>query len=190
MRHALLLMTLPLLAPPLLILGACKKEGAPGDGASLAEAAKQAEAMPKPLPGLYRSSAELVSLDMPGMPAGAAAQMKQMMASRATPHDFCLTGDEAAKGYEERVKKLAGRPDCHFDHYSAVAGKLDARLTCTGKGPEGADVRSVMTMQGTMAPDGSDVTVGMEQSSAQMPGGGMKMTMRVKSTRVGDCPKG
>src|SRR4029079_9990003 len=97
------------------------------------DAAQQAAAMPKPLPGLYRSTAELVSLDAPGLPAGAAAQMTRMMASRPAPAEFCLTGEEAAKGYEERVKKLAGRPDCHFDHYSADGGKLDAQLTCTAK---------------------------------------------------------
>jgi len=181
MRQALLLITLPLFA-----LAACKKEGGADQPGSPAEVARQAEAMPRPLPGLYRSSAELVSLDAPGLPAGAASQMKQMMAAKAAPHDFCLTADDAAKGYEERVKKLAGRPDCHFDHYSAVAGKVDAQLTCTGKD----GIRSVMTMAGTMSPEGSDITIGMDQSGAQMPGGGMKMTMHVKSARVGDCPKG
>lgn len=181
MRQTMLLLTVAALA-----LAGCKQEAAPGGAQGGAESAAQPAAMPKPLPGLYRSSAELVSLDAPGLPAGAAAQMKQMMASKAAPRDFCLTGEEAAKGYEERVKKLAGRPDCHFDHYSAAGGKLDAQLTCTGKD----GMRSVLTMQGTMAPDGSEVTLGMDQSSAQMPGGGMKMTMRVKSTRVGDCPAG
>lgn len=181
MRQALLLLTLPLVA-----LSACKKEGAADQPKSPADVAQQAEAMPRPLPGLYRSSAELVSLEAPGMPAGMAGQMKQMMASKATPHDFCLTPEQADKGYEERVKKLAGRPDCHFDHYSAVGGKLDAQLTCTGE----QGMRSVMTMAGTMSPEGSDVTIGMDQSGPEMPGGGMKMTMHVKSERVGDCPKG
>lgn len=172
------------LAGAALAVGGCKKEAA-DQSKSVAEVAQEAQAMPKPLPGLYRSSAELVSLEAPGLPAGAAAQMKQMMANKAAPRDFCLTGEEAARGYEERVKKLAGRPDCHFDHYSAVAGKLDAQLTC-----EGANgIRSVMKMQGTMGPDGSDMTLAMDQSGQQMPGGGMKMTMHVKSQRVGDCPK-
>lgn len=181
MRHALLLLTLPLLA-----LSACKKEGAADQSKAPADLAQQAEAMPRPLPGLYRSSAELVSLEAPGLPAGAAAQMKQMMATKVAPHDFCLTPEDAAKGYEERVKKLAGRPDCHFDHYSASGGKLDAQLTCTGQ----QGMRSVMTMAGTMSPQGSDITIGMDQSGAEMPGGAMKMTMHVKSERVGDCPKG
>jgi len=184
--------TLVLAGAALVALAGCKQQASDQAG-SPDEAARQAAAMPKPLPGLYRSSAELISLEAPGLPPGAADQMKQMMASRAVPHDFCLTGEEAARGYEERVKKLAGRPDCHFDHYSAVGGKLDARLTCTkeggaGEGGAGA-IRSVMTMQGTMAPDGSDMTLALEQSGTQMPGGAMKMTMRVKSQRVGDCPK-
>ena len=178
MRSTILLLT------AMLALAGCKKEAAP-DQSGVGSIAAPA-AMPKPLPGLYRSTAELVSIEAPGLPAGAEAQMKQMMASKAAPHDFCLTGEEAAKGYEERVKKLAGRPDCHFDHYSAVAGKLDAQLTCTAQG----GLRSVLLMQGSMAPDGSDVTLTMDQSGAQMPGGSMKMTMRVKSARIGDCPKG
>jgi hypothetical protein len=178
--------TMLLIGAAVLALGGCKKDAVPDGAKSLEQAAQQAAALPKPLPGLYRSTAELISLDAPGLPPGAAAQMKTMMASKAAPHDFCLTGEEAAKGYEERVKKLAGRPDCHFDHYSADSGKLDSQLTCTGQN----GLRSVMTMQGTMAPDGSDITLGMDQSSPRMPGGGMKMTMRLKSQRVGDCPAG
>ena len=180
MRSKVLLLSVAVLA-----LAGCKKEATTGPK-SLDEVAQEAAAMPKPLPGLYRSTAELVSLDAPGLPAGAAAQMKQMMASKAAPHDFCLTGEEAAKGYEERVKKLAGRPDCHFDHYSATGGKLDAQLTCTGQN----GMRSALAMQGTMGPEGSDVTLTMDQSGEQMPGGGMKMVMHVKSARVGDCPAG
>lgn len=186
MRRAMLGMTV---ATAVLALAGCKKQAASDQPTTIEQAARESAAMPRPVPGLYRSSVELISLDVPGMPPEAAARMKQMMASRAAPHEFCLTGEEAAKGYEERVKKLAGRPDCHFDHYSADGGRLDAQLTCTGKGrPEGA-MRSVLTMQGTMGPEGSDLTLGMDQSGAQMPGDGMKMTMRVKSQRAGECPK-
>ncbi|MBC2665659.1 DUF3617 domain-containing protein [Novosphingobium flavum] len=169
-----------------LALAGCKKEQAPEGPKSIAEAAKEAAgSLPKPVPGLYRSTAEILSMEMPGMPAGMGEQMKAMMGKRSTPHDFCLTGEEAAKGYEERVKKLAGRPDCKFDHYSADGGKLDARMTCTAEG----GITSVTTMQGMMTPEGSDMTLGMEQSGGKMPGGAMTMKMHVKTERVGDCPK-
>lgn len=168
-----------------LALAGCKQNAAPEGQKAAADPAGQAAAMPRPIPGLYRSQVELLSVEAPGLPPQMAGQMKAMMSKRSAPSEFCLTGEEAAKGYEERVKKLAGRPECTFDRYEAHGGKLDAKMTCTGQG----GVTSVMTMLGTMSPDGSDVTIGMEQSGGKMPGGGMTMKMRVKSQRVGECPK-
>jgi len=164
-------------------LAACKKEPAPETPKSVEEVVKESAGLPKPLPGLYRSQVELVSVEMPGMPPHMADQMKRAMASRQGGQEFCLTGEEAEKGYEERVKKLAGRPNCAFDRYSATGGALDAQMTCLAE----RGVKSVLTMKGTMTPAGSDMTLGMTQTGSEMPGGSMKMTMRVKSQRVGDC---
>lgn len=176
---------LMLAAVAVLALSACRERGGTGsDGPrSMEDVARESAGMPRPEPGLYRSQVELLSVEAPGMPPQMADQMKQAMAGKAAGNSFCLTAEEAGKGYEERVKKLASRPDCAFDRYSAEGGKLDAQLTCKGEG----GMRAVMTMQGTMTPAGSDVTLGMDQSGGQMPGGGMKMKMRVKSERVGDC---
>ncbi len=126
----------------------------------------------------------VVSFEAPGLPPQMANEMKQAIAKgQEAENSFCLTGEEASRGYEERVKKLAGRPDCTMDRYSATGGTLDAAFTC--KGDNG--MKSVMTMKGLMTPTGSDVTMSMEQSGSQMPGGSMKMTMNVKSERIGDC---
>lgn len=183
MRQYLIVPVMTSLAVAALALAGCKKEAGPeGEGKSLAEAAQEASSLPKPQPGLYRSTVTLVSVEAPGMPPEAVAQMKSMFAQKQSGTEYCLTPDDAAKGYEERVKQMSGKPDCAFDHYSADGGKLDAKLTC--KTPEG---KSVMAMQGTMTPTGSDVTMSMDQSGGGMPGGGMKMTMNVKSARVGDC---
>jgi hypothetical protein len=113
-----------------------------------------------------------------------AERMKASMARKSSGTEFCLTAAEAEKGYEERVRKLSGRPECTFDRYAATAGQIDAQLTCKGEG----GMKSTLSMKGAMTPTGSDVTMAMNQSGDQMPGGGMKMTMRVKSERVGDCP--
>lgn len=176
-------------APYLVVLAllaatGCKKETAPSGPKSMAEAAAESAALPRPLPGLYRSAIELVSMEAPGLPPQMVEQMKRSVAARSSGQEFCLTAEEAAKGYEERVKKLAGRPECSFDHYNAAAGTLDAQLTC--KGEQG--MKSVMTMKGTMTPQGSDVTMAMDQTGSKLPGGGMKMTMHVKSERIGECP--
>ncbi len=176
-------------APHLMVLAllaatGCKDQTAPSGPKSMAEAGAESAGLPRPLPGLYRSTVELVSMEAPGLPPQMAEQMKRSVAARSSGAEFCLTPAEADKGYEERVKKLAGRPECSFDRYNAAAGTLDAQLTCTGE----QGMKSVMTMKGTMTPQGSDVTMAMDQSGSQLPGGGMKMTMHVKSERVGECP--
>jgi len=168
-----------------LALAGCKKEATPEASKSPAGAAKESVALPGPVAGLYRSQVELLSVEAPGMPPQMAGQMKAMMSRRSAPTEFCLTGAEAEKGYEERVRKMAGRPNCAFDRYKVDGGTLDAQMTCTAEG----GVKSVMTMQGTMSPEGSDMMLGMAQSGGHMPGGGMTMKMKVKSQRVGDCPK-
>jgi hypothetical protein len=170
-----------------LALAGCKQDAAPGAGASAtpaAEAAAPGAGLPKPTPGLYTSTMKLVRLEAPGLPPQALSSMKQAIAKgQEGQNSFCLTGEEASRGYEERVKKLAGRPDCTMDRYSAAGGTLDAAFSC--KGDNG--MKSVMTMKGMMTPTSSDVTMSMEQSGAQMPGGSMKMTMNIKSERVGEC---
>ena len=164
-------------------LAACKKEEAPEGPKSADQVAQASAGPPRPLPGLYRSEVQMISMEAPGMPPQMAEQMKRSLAARRSTNEFCLTPAQAEKGYEERVKKLAGRPDCAFDRYSAAGGKLDAQLTCKADG----GMTSVMTMQGMMSPSGSDVTLGMTQSGGQMPGGSMTMQMHVKSERIGDC---
>lgn len=178
-------MRLPMVAAiAVLGLAGCGDSNEPAQPKSIAEVARESSGLPKPLPGLYRSTVELVAMDAPGLPPPMAERMKETMARKASGTEFCLTGAEAEKGYEERVKKLSGRPDCAFDRYAATAGQLDAQLTCKGEG----GMKSVLSMKGAMTPTGSDVTMTMDQTGEQMPGGGMRMTMRVKSERVGECP--
>lgn len=174
------------LAASFMLVG-CKQDEAPAGPKSMADVAKEAAGLPRPLPGLYRSTVNLLSIEAPGLAPPMVERMKGMMAKRAQGTQYCLTAQEAGKGYEESVKKLAGRPNCAFDRYSASGGQLDAQLTC--KADKG--MTSVLTLKGVMSPNGSDVTMTMDQSGAQMagqPGGGMKMKMQVKSERVGDCP--
>lgn len=168
----------------LAMLGGCKKDEVSVKDKSVEEVAKTVPASAKPLPGLYDTKMELVDVSMPGMGPQMQEQMKQAMTRTMRSNQFCLTAEEAAKGYEERVKQLAAKPDCKFDHYDLADGKLDAKLVCTtDKG-----MTSAMSMQGMVSPEGSDLTMKSESSGAQMPGGGMNMTMHVVSKRVGDCP--
>jgi len=167
------------------MLSGCKQDAVSVKDKSVEEVAKAVPAAARPLPGLYDNRIELVDVAMPGMAPQMQAQMKQAMSRSMKSSQYCLTEDQAKKGYEERIKQLASRPECKFDHYDLAGGKLDAKLVCTGdKG-----MKSTMTMLGTVSPEGSDMTMKTEQSGTPMPGGaGMVMTIHVLSKRVGDCP--
>lgn len=168
----------------LAMLGGCKKDEVSVKDKSVEEVASAVPQAAKPLPGLYDTQMELVDVAMPGMSPQMQEQMKQAMTRTMRSNQYCLTAEEAGKGYEERIKQLASKPNCKFDHYTLADGKLDSKLVCTTE----KGTTSAMTMQGTVSPEGSDLTMKSEQSGAQMPGGGMNMTMHVVSKRVGDCP--
>ena len=155
---------------------------APGKGA--VEAARPGGGdLPHPEPGLYRSSVRLLALTAPGLPPEVVARMKEGMAQRSGGGTACVTPADAARGYEDRIRKLAGRPDCRLVRYSTAGGRLDAALSCAGR--EGAE--AVLTMKGTMTPRSSTVEMSVRQSGPQVPGG-LTMTMQVRSERIGDCP--
>lgn len=171
----------------LALLGACKKDTVSLKDKSVEEVAKAVPDSVKPLPGLYETRLELIDVAMPGMAPQMQEGMKAAMARAMKSRQHCVTEEQAGKGYEERVKELASRPECKFDHYDLAGSALDAKLVC--KGEKG--MSSTMAMKGTVAPDGSDITMKTEQSGTQLPGGGgMTMTVHVKSTRIGDCPAG
>ena len=69
-------------------LAGCKKEPAPEGPKSVAEVARESVGLPKPLPGLYRSEVELVSMEAPGMPPQMADQMKRAMSAKQSSHEF------------------------------------------------------------------------------------------------------
>lgn len=177
--------TIALIVVPLALAGCSQHkpaEPAASGGASGA-AAIGGGGLPHPQPGLYRSTVKLVAMDAPGLPPGVADQMKAAMARRSEGQTYCLKPEEAERGYESRIRQLAGRPGCAVDHFSAAGGKLDAGLTCTGT----QGVKAVIGMQGAMSPTLSDVTMSVRQSGGPVPGGSMTMTMQVRSERVGDC---
>jgi hypothetical protein len=141
--------------------------------------------MAKPRPGLYRSTSKVVSFEVPGMPPAQAERMKQMFSTTQRGNEFCLTPEEAEKGFEEMTKKLA-EGNCSYDRFNADGGKLDAKLTCE----TGQKMKATIEMKGTMGAEGSQMTMSVVQSPPGAPGGAsVKMVAEVASQRVGDCPR-
>lgn len=136
----------------------------------------------RPKPGQYTSTAELVELDVPGIPAAQAKQMKDMMvASLSRTTSRCLTPDEAEKGFEELAK--AQQEGCTVDSFKVDGGKFVGKMSC-----DNDDARGTMTMSGTGTETGSEMDMAMDMTSSNLPGGRMAMKMHVTSKRTGDCP--
>jgi hypothetical protein len=148
--------------------------------AEVAEQARAASAATRFQPGQWRSTAEVVDIQMPGMPAGMAEQLRQQMMSRSSVTS-CMTEEQSANPSESLFGGQRGQ--CRFDRFSMKAGRIDAVMTCAGDGREVEAAR--ITLTGTF-----DATHFETESTIESTGGErgrMSMRSRVKGERVGAC---
>lgn len=148
------------------------------------QVASEASALAKPQPGKYSSTVKILSMDIPGLPAAQAEQMKKMMSSAGShTAEYCLTKEEADKGFEEMAKKSSAR-DCTYEKFEATSNTVDAKMTC--KSPQGG--ATTMTMNGTITSTSMKMMMEGEQKMPGVPGEGVvKTKIEVTSNRVGDC---
>lgn len=164
------------------LLVACSgsdEDGGTGEPISTEELADRARDMVRPDPGLYRSTVELLEVDMPGAPAGVEDSMKRAMGGSESTTEYCLTPEDAERGFEEMAKN-SQQADCSFERFDADGGTIDAVMNCKSGGNA-----MRMTLQGTGGRTSSEMTMAMEMEA---PGMG-KAVMRMKAThqRIGDC---
>ncbi|WP_067677390.1 DUF3617 domain-containing protein [Tsuneonella dongtanensis] len=168
-----------------LALTACGSE--PSEPRTVDEVIAEAGELDSPRPGQYETKVELIEFSIPGLPPQQADQMKSMMGKmQAENNAYCLTEAEAKKGFEDQVRKMTqgeGQMDCQFGRFDVDGGKLDAQLTC--KGPQG--MTAEMTLDGTTGAESSSMHMTMVQKAAMIPGGEMRMEMKMDSKRVGEC---
>src|SRR4029078_5662766 len=130
--------------------------------------------------GKWETKVSVLDVDIPGMPAQMAAQMKRTMGTMQE-HSFtsCLTEEDVRRPKEDF---FAGRnKDCRYDHFTMSGGKIDAALRCDGK-PSGA---MTMTINGSYSRDSYEATMAMNVSGGRE--GGMKIRSHSQSHRVGQC---
>lgn len=163
-----------------LVLAACGGSDT-GDDVALDDVAAAADAMPRPEPGQYRSTVELIDFDIPGMGDAMKQQMRAAAASgMAEGNDFCLTEEEAAEGPERMVQNMA-ESNCSFQRFNVSGGTMDAVMSCSGDG----GIEGQVALTGTMSSTSSSITMEMNQD---IPGAGaVQMKMKVDSERIGDC---
>ncbi|MGI8943956.1 MAG: DUF3617 domain-containing protein, partial [Qipengyuania sp.] len=120
---------------------------------------------------------QVVELEAPDAPPEAVAMMRDMM---ARSFEYCLTPEQADKGFEEMAKE-SQEGNCSFEKFDIDGGSIDAVMICAGQG--GEEMR--MTMQGSGDRTSSEMLMSMEGG---MPGqGGGKLTMKTSHERIGDC---
>ncbi len=182
MNHRILLAAAISILPLSSCGGADEAGSDAAGGLSGEEVADRASEAIRLEPGQYRATAELVSIDIPGAPAQVLDMMKQSMSGQNTTSEYCLTPEEAAKGYEEMAKNSADS-QCNVKRFDVDGGDIDAEMTCKSAG--GEDAR--MILAGTGTPTSSDMTMTMEMAIPQMGKG--TMVMRAQHQRIGDCPE-
>ena len=153
--------------------------GLTGEAAAKKVAAARAD-LPRPDPGLYRTTVEMVDVDLPGAPEGVAEMMRNSM-KQDRASDYCVTAADVEKGYEEMVRR-SQQGDCTFQRFDVVGGKIDAEMTC--RGDRGG--MSTIAMSGTAGRTSSDMDVRMKMELPGMGEGTMRMKSR--SERIGACP--
>jgi len=178
MKHA------ALVVPLIVALTAChsepKVEASNATGAEIANQVADAWANGKQSfrPGLWSSTITIEQIDAPGIPAGIVQRMKDAFGSGRT-HQNCLTEEQAKK---PDADFFTGTSDqCRYDHFKMGGGKIDATMRCSQQG-----VSQVMQLTGTYAPESYRMRMSTHMEGAG-PVGGMTMTMRVDSKRVGAC---
>lgn len=164
-------------------LAACSEEKTLTGEEVLAEA----QALTTPEPGLYATTTEMVSFEVPGLPPAQADRLReQMRGLSGEPQPRCLTEAEAEKGFEDMIREIGeGINDqtCAFNEFDATASRISARLSCEGE----MGVAAELAFAGTSAADGFDLTMDLEASNAMIPGGSMEMRFKVASERIGEC---
>ncbi|ABD27215.1 hypothetical protein Saro_2779 [Novosphingobium aromaticivorans DSM 12444] len=166
-----------------LMLAACGDDGSvEKKNASTAEVAKSvADAGMKLKPGRWELTTKFVRFDVEGMPPEAKKAMQQMLGQG---HTFasCLTREEAEKPDGSFFGQESN--DCRYDTFTMGGGKIDATMTCKGKGAETGN-NATMKLAGTYSADTYDMT--MDMTGAAPNGKSMTMQMALVSRRVGEC---
>lgn len=170
-----------IIAAAALLVAGCSGGNADADGngeVSMKEAADKArDEMPRPQPGLYKTTVTMTGLEIPGMPP----EMAGHGAGLTTTSEHCLTEAEVDKGFGELVKQ-GQDGECSYEKFDVTGGKLDAVMVCNAQGRAAR-----MAMTGTTTATGAD----LEAEMAMEFDGAGKGTMRftAKHERIGDCAR-
>ena len=181
MKHSLAIAAFAALA-----LASCGKEEK--KSVTRDEVIAEAGELAQPLPGQYETRVTMLDFSIPGLPDDQAEKIKGMMGNVGNQtSSYCLTPEEAKKGFEESVRKMGqgqGGLKCDFSKFDVDGAKIAAEMTCSGQ----QGMTSEMKLDGTATTKSTSMRMAMTQKAAMIPGGEMRMEMQMDSRRTGDCP--
>lgn len=178
---------LPLILLPFLGLAACNSEPkVAATNASVAEVAAKVEAAKLDetyfRAGKWVVKGQIDDIQVPGMPAQIAAQIKRQGADMDGTTS-CVTEADAKK---PAADFFTGNKTCQYDHFTMGGGTIDARMRCSAAGGT-----QVTAMTGTYGPETYKMamTTAFENPAGGSSSGmeGMTMKLSVEGKRIGDC---
>lgn len=150
-------------------------------GNQVAEAVKQSGVMNGDTmiqPGLWQSKTVIKEMNIPGIPAQYAEQMKAKFAETSNvTNSHCVKPEDVKKPREDF---FGGDKDCKYDHFTMGGGKMDVAMVCHRE-----ESTQDMKMSGSYTPTTYSLDMAMNASGGGQ--NGMTMKMHVDSRRVGEC---
>jgi hypothetical protein len=148
-----------------------------GDGTVTAAEVGAVVSDMRPEPGKYSVKMNLVKADIPGAPQQMLDAMGAMMNNT---FEYCLTPEEAEKGFEESLRE--GQDEsCTIQKFELTGNNVDMAMSCSGE--QQGDLQMAMT--GTVGPTRSDISVVTTGTLPQF--GEANMEMSMLQERLGDC---
>jgi hypothetical protein len=129
-------------------------------------------------PGLWRSKATVEEMNIPGIPAQYAAQMKQSMAEhRNDSSSHCIKPEDVKKPKEDF---FGADTSCRYEHFTMGSGKIDVAMVCHEE-----ETTMNTKVSGSYTPTSYSIDTSMSGSGGAQ--NGMTMKMHVDAQRVGEC---
>jgi hypothetical protein len=172
-------------AASLLCLAACNKgptvsvENATGN--QVAQAVKTSGVMTSDSmiePGLWQSKVAIQEMNIPGIPAQYADNMKKSMAEhRNDTNKHCVTEADVKR---PKADFFGADRNCTYDHFTMGAGKIDVAMVCHEE-----ETTQNMKVSGSYTPTTYSIDTAMTGTGGRE--GGMSMKMHVDAQRIGEC---
>jgi len=136
-------------------------------------------------PGMWETTVQFSTIDVPGAPPAELAAMRAMMARPQTRSE-CMTPEQAANPTQRMMNPSSNGNACQFGDSVFAAGTIRVRGTCSAPGRG----TSTTSMDGTFTATTMQATISSEirpPAGTQGPQS-VRMSGTLSARRTGDCP--